>query len=69
MRGSFCIQRDHNRSAQPERESQKVCSKTEDGERGRVEESPVGFCAETDVAQKENLKKRKGQGEEDRPDQ
>lgn len=67
MRGSFRFR--VNLLAKPEGKSQKVSGESEDGERGRVEESPVGFCAETDVAQKENLKKRKGQGEEDRPDQ
>lgn len=63
------IQDTSYKSAEPEGESQKVGGESEDGERGGVEESPVGFGAEADVAQEENLKEGKGEREEHRPDQ
>lgn len=55
--------------AEPEGEGQKVGGESEDGERGGVEECPVGFDAETDVAQEVNLKEGKREREEHRPDQ
>ena len=52
--------------ASPKGECQKVNGESEDAEGGGVEQHPIGFDAEGDVAELVNLKKGKREGEKGR---
>jgi hypothetical protein len=63
------VNRETSLSASPESEGEEVEGESEDGEGGGLEDEPVGFESEGDVAELENLIEGEGQCEKSRGDE